>query len=66
MVILAADDGTFYFDEKVVDAREHRGPLSVTSSVIRGLTAFASVTSESITVSWRSLCLVQALSSKFQ
>ncbi|KAK3407154.1 hypothetical protein EUGRSUZ_K03255 [Eucalyptus grandis] len=44
------DDGTFYFDEKVVDAREHRGPLSVTSSVIQGLTAFASVTSESITL----------------
>ncbi|KAK7845699.1 dolichyl-diphosphooligosaccharide--protein glycosyltransferase subunit 2 [Quercus suber] len=39
------DDGSFYFDEKLVDAREHQGPLSTTSSVVRGFTAFASVTS---------------------
>ncbi|XP_062164007.1 dolichyl-diphosphooligosaccharide--protein glycosyltransferase subunit 2 [Alnus glutinosa] len=39
------DDGSFYFDEKLVDAREHQGPLSTTSSVVQGLTAFASVTS---------------------
>ncbi|XP_060667481.1 dolichyl-diphosphooligosaccharide--protein glycosyltransferase subunit 2 isoform X2 [Ziziphus jujuba] len=39
------DDGAFYFDEKVVGARQHHGPLSTTSSVVRGLTAFASVTS---------------------
>ncbi|XP_011028829.1 PREDICTED: dolichyl-diphosphooligosaccharide--protein glycosyltransferase subunit 2-like isoform X2 [Populus euphratica] len=38
------DDGAFYFDEKLVDAHEHQGPLSTTSSVVRGLTAFAAVT----------------------
>ncbi|KAG6719099.1 hypothetical protein I3843_04G177200 [Carya illinoinensis] len=42
------DDGSFYFDEKLVDAHEHQGPLSTTSSVVRGLTAFASVISGSI------------------
>lgn len=41
------DDGAFYFDEKLVDAREHQGPLSTTSSVVRGLTSFAAVTSGS-------------------
>ncbi|KAK4573124.1 hypothetical protein RGQ29_031192 [Quercus rubra] len=45
------DDGSFYFDEKLVDAREHQGTLSTTSSVVRGFTAFASVTSGSINVS---------------
>ncbi|KAG7542064.1 Dolichyl-diphosphooligosaccharide--protein glycosyltransferase subunit Swp1 [Arabidopsis thaliana x Arabidopsis arenosa] len=33
------DDGTFYFDEKSVDASQ--GPISTTASVIRGLTSFA-------------------------
>ncbi|KAF7121348.1 hypothetical protein RHSIM_Rhsim13G0036100 [Rhododendron simsii] len=42
------DDGAYYFDEKVADAREYQGPLSVTSLVVRGLTAVASATSESI------------------
>ncbi|KAK9287577.1 hypothetical protein L1049_015998 [Liquidambar formosana] len=42
------DDGSFYFDEKLVDAREHQGPLSTTSSVVRGLTAFAAVTSANL------------------
>ncbi|KAM1764976.1 hypothetical protein ACFX11_004162 [Malus domestica] len=42
------DDGTIYFDEKVVDLREHQSPLSTTASVIRGLTAFATVTSGNI------------------
>ncbi|XP_038693279.1 dolichyl-diphosphooligosaccharide--protein glycosyltransferase subunit 2-like isoform X1 [Tripterygium wilfordii] len=42
------DDGAFYFDEKVVDALEHKGPLSTTYSVVRGLTAFAAVTSGSL------------------
>lgn len=42
------DDGAFYFDEKVVEAHEHHGPLATTSSVVRGLTAFADVTSENI------------------
>ncbi|KAJ9176456.1 hypothetical protein P3X46_011765 [Hevea brasiliensis] len=39
------DDGALYFDEKLVDAHEHQGPLSTTSSVVRGLTAFAAVSS---------------------
>ncbi|KAJ4969075.1 hypothetical protein NE237_015776 [Protea cynaroides] len=34
------DDGAFYFDEKL----EHQGPLSATASVVRGVTAFAAVT----------------------
>ncbi|KAJ6938559.1 hypothetical protein NC651_005095 [Populus alba x Populus x berolinensis] len=42
------DDGAFYFDEKLVDAHEHQGPLSTTSSVVRGLTAFTAVTSGSL------------------
>ncbi|KAF3436136.1 hypothetical protein FNV43_RR23228 [Rhamnella rubrinervis] len=42
------DDGAFYFDEKAVDARVHHGPLSTTSSVVRGFTAFAAVTSENL------------------
>ncbi|RXH87274.1 hypothetical protein DVH24_028774 [Malus domestica] len=44
------DDGTIYFDEKVVDLREHQSPLSTTASVIRGLTAFATVTSGNIKI----------------
>uniref|UniRef100_A0A1J3GK09 Dolichyl-diphosphooligosaccharide--protein glycosyltransferase subunit 2 n=1 Tax=Noccaea caerulescens TaxID=107243 RepID=A0A1J3GK09_NOCCA len=35
------DDGTYYFDEKVVDGHESQGPISTTASVIRGLTLFA-------------------------
>lgn len=42
------DDGTFYFDEKLVNMREQQGPLSTTSSVVRGLTAFSSVITESL------------------
>ncbi|TKY62345.1 Dolichyl-diphosphooligosaccharide--protein glycosyltransferase subunit 2 [Spatholobus suberectus] len=42
------DDGTFYFDEKFVVGREHQGSLSTTSSVVRGVTAFAAVTSGKI------------------
>ncbi|KAL9394946.1 hypothetical protein Peur_014231 [Populus x canadensis] len=42
------DDGAFYFDEKLVGAREHQGALSTTSSVVRGLAAFAAVTSGSL------------------
>ncbi|KAF9609813.1 hypothetical protein IFM89_018667 [Coptis chinensis] len=38
------DDGSFYFDERLVDADEHHNALSTTSSVVRGLTAFAAVT----------------------
>ncbi|KAK6141654.1 hypothetical protein DH2020_024596 [Rehmannia glutinosa] len=42
------DDGTCYFDEKLVDARGHQGPLSASTSVVRGITAFAEVTTESL------------------
>uniref|UniRef100_A0A803M4L6 Dolichyl-diphosphooligosaccharide--protein glycosyltransferase subunit 2 n=1 Tax=Chenopodium quinoa TaxID=63459 RepID=A0A803M4L6_CHEQI len=45
------DGGAMFFDEKVVDALEYQGPLSTTSSVVRGLVAFADVTSGKITVS---------------
>ncbi|XP_044493603.1 dolichyl-diphosphooligosaccharide--protein glycosyltransferase subunit 2-like isoform X2 [Mangifera indica] len=41
------DDGAFYFDENGVITREQLGPLSITSSVVRGLTAFAAVTTGS-------------------
>lgn len=51
MPCLTIDDGVFYFDEKIIDAREHHGPLSTTGSVIRGFTAFAGVTSETLNVS---------------
>ncbi|TQE09853.1 hypothetical protein C1H46_004627 [Malus baccata] len=44
------DDGTIYFDEKVVDLREHQSPLSTTAAVVRGLTTFATVTSGNIKV----------------
>ncbi|GER24940.1 glycosyltransferase subunit 2 [Striga asiatica] len=42
------DDGTCYFDEKLVDAHSHRGPLSASASVVRGITAFVEVTNENL------------------
>ncbi|MED6206828.1 hypothetical protein PIB30_030389 [Stylosanthes scabra] len=42
------DDGTFYFDEKLVGGHEHQGSISTTSSVVRGVSAFAAVTSGKI------------------
>ncbi|KAI5394868.1 dolichyl-diphosphooligosaccharide--protein glycosyltransferase subunit 2 [Lathyrus oleraceus] len=42
------DDGAFYFDEKSVRGSEHQGSLSTTSSVVRGVAAFAAVTSGKI------------------
>ncbi|KAK6940650.1 Dolichyl-diphosphooligosaccharide--protein glycosyltransferase subunit Swp1, partial [Dillenia turbinata] len=42
------DDGSLYFDEKIVNGHEHQGPIFVTSSVIRGVTAFAAVASGSL------------------
>ncbi|CAL0299667.1 unnamed protein product [Lupinus luteus] len=42
------DDGTFYFDEKFVGGHEHQGSLSTTSSVVRGITAFAAAISGKI------------------
>lgn len=45
------DDGTFYFDEKLISGHEHWGSLSTTASVVRGVTAFAAVTSGKINLS---------------
>lgn len=45
------DDGAMFFDEKVVDALEYQGPISTTSSVVRGLVAFADVTSGKLAIS---------------
>lgn len=42
------DDGTFYFDEKSVDASQ--GPISTSASVIRGLTSFAASESTGLNV----------------
>ncbi|KAL6564088.1 proteasome regulatory particle base subunit [Orobanche hederae] len=42
------DDGTCYFDEKLVDARGHQGPLSASASVVRGITALAEVTNKNL------------------
>ncbi|KAM0860951.1 hypothetical protein ACQ4PT_046220 [Festuca glaucescens] len=39
------DDGTFYFDEKNVDATEYKGPITTSASVVRGVTSFANVVS---------------------
>lgn len=50
-MFLVTDDGASYFDDKLVDSREHQGPLSTTASVVRGLTAFTSVTTGGLNVS---------------
>ncbi|XP_012831126.1 PREDICTED: dolichyl-diphosphooligosaccharide--protein glycosyltransferase subunit 2 [Erythranthe guttata] len=42
------DDGTCYFDEKLVDAHGHKGPLSASASIVRGITALAAVSSENL------------------
>lgn len=44
------DDGAYYFDEKLLDASGNQGPLSATSSVVRGLTAFATATPANLNV----------------
>lgn len=44
------DDGTFYFDEKSVNAHESQGPISTTASVIRGLTSFAASESTGLNI----------------
>lgn len=49
-VVSFSDDGALYFDDKLVDGHEYRGPLSTTSSVLGGLTAFAAVTAENLNV----------------
>lgn len=45
-----ADDGAYYFDDKLVDAHGHQGPLSASSAVVRGITAFAAVSAENLNV----------------
>lgn len=45
-----SDDGTYYFDEKLVGARGHQSPLSASASVVRGITVVAAVTSENLNV----------------
>lgn len=45
-----SDDGSYYFDEKLVGARGHQSPLSASASVVRGITAVAAVTSENLNV----------------
>ncbi|XP_039005684.1 dolichyl-diphosphooligosaccharide--protein glycosyltransferase subunit 2-like isoform X2 [Hibiscus syriacus] len=37
------DGEAIYFDDKLVDGHDHQGPLATTSSVVRGLTAFAAL-----------------------
>ncbi|XP_022948976.1 dolichyl-diphosphooligosaccharide--protein glycosyltransferase subunit 2-like isoform X2 [Cucurbita moschata] len=49
------DNGALYFEEKVVDANEHHGPLATTSSVVRGLTTFTAVTSGSLNLPGNSI-----------
>ncbi|XP_071719741.1 dolichyl-diphosphooligosaccharide--protein glycosyltransferase subunit 2-like [Rutidosis leptorrhynchoides] len=36
------DDGAYYFNDHLVDSNGHQGPVSATSSVVRGLTSLAS------------------------
>ncbi|GMI66434.1 HAPLESS 6, RIBOPHORIN II [Hibiscus trionum] len=45
------DDGALYFDDKLVDGHDHQGPLATTSSVVRGLNAFAAVSNGSLYLS---------------
>ncbi|KAK4373065.1 hypothetical protein RND71_008449 [Anisodus tanguticus] len=42
------DDGAYYFDEKLVDAHGHQGPLSTSSAVVCGITAVAAVSAENL------------------
>ncbi|XP_057751949.1 dolichyl-diphosphooligosaccharide--protein glycosyltransferase subunit 2-like isoform X1 [Arachis stenosperma] len=42
------DDGSFYFDGETVGRHEHQDSLSTTSSVVRGVTAFAAAVSGEI------------------
>ncbi|RLN04336.1 hypothetical protein C2845_PM13G16870 [Panicum miliaceum] len=48
--IKSYDDGTFYFDEKHVDATEYKGPIMTSASVVRGVTSFATVASGKLNV----------------
>ncbi|TVU36096.1 hypothetical protein EJB05_18011 [Eragrostis curvula] len=48
--IKSYDDGTFYFDEKHVDADEYKGPITTSASVVRGVSSFASVVSGKLNI----------------
>ncbi|PAN26926.1 hypothetical protein PAHAL_5G047700 [Panicum hallii] len=48
--IKSYDDGTFYFDEKHVDATEYKGPIMTSASVVRGVTSFATVASGKLNI----------------
>lgn len=48
--IKSYDDGTFYFDEKHVDASEYKGPITTSASVVRGVTSFANVVSGKLNI----------------
>ncbi|OQU88089.1 dolichyl-diphosphooligosaccharide--protein glycosyltransferase subunit 2 isoform X2 [Sorghum bicolor] len=48
--IKSYDDGTFYFDEKHVDATEYKGPIMTSASVVRGVTSFAAVVSGKLNI----------------
>jgi oligosaccharyltransferase complex subunit delta (ribophorin II) len=48
--IKSYDDGTFYFDEKHVDASEYKGPITTSASVVRGVTSFANVASGKLNI----------------
>ncbi|KAK9087474.1 hypothetical protein Syun_029868 [Stephania yunnanensis] len=39
------DDGSLYFDDKLLDTHGHQGPISTTSAVVRGVTSFSAVIS---------------------
>ncbi|KAG9144986.1 hypothetical protein Leryth_017454 [Lithospermum erythrorhizon] len=42
------DDGAYYFDEKLVDGHEYQGPLSASSSVVVGVSAYSTATSDNL------------------
>ncbi|KAL5672991.1 hypothetical protein ACJX0J_017297, partial [Zea mays] len=48
--IKSYNDGTFYFDEKHVDATEYKGPIITSASVVRGVTSFAAVVSGKLNI----------------
>uniref|UniRef100_A0A0E0JSK8 Dolichyl-diphosphooligosaccharide--protein glycosyltransferase subunit 2 n=1 Tax=Oryza punctata TaxID=4537 RepID=A0A0E0JSK8_ORYPU len=48
--IKSYDDGTFYFDEKHVDATEYKGPITTSASVVRGVTSFGDVASGKLNI----------------
>ncbi|CAM0884274.1 unnamed protein product [Alopecurus aequalis] len=48
--IKSYDDGTFYFDEKNIDASEYKGPITTSASVVRGVTSFANVVSGKLNI----------------